>query len=57
MAVDAGDTLNELYAKHTGQPIAKIAEDTDRDNFMTAEEAKSYGIVDEVLTTLKKPTT
>jgi ATP-dependent Clp protease protease subunit len=53
----ARDTLNELYAKHTGQPIAKIAEDTDRDNFMTADEAKSYGIIDEVLTTLKKPIT
>ncbi|HSD87945.1 MAG TPA: ATP-dependent Clp endopeptidase proteolytic subunit ClpP [Kofleriaceae bacterium] len=52
----ARDTINELYAKHTGQPITKIAEDTDRDNFMTAEEAKSYGIIDEILITLKKPT-
>jgi ATP-dependent Clp protease protease subunit len=51
----ARDTINELYAKHTGQPIAKIAEDTDRDNFMSADEAKSYGIIDEILTTLKKP--
>ena len=51
----ARETINELYAKHTGQPIEKIARDTDRDNFMTADEAKAYGIVDEVLTTLKKP--
>ena len=51
----ARDTINELYAKHTGQPVDKIARDTDRDNFMTAAEAKDYGLVDEVLTTLKKP--
>jgi ATP-dependent Clp protease protease subunit len=48
-------TINELYAKHTGQPVEKITHDTERDNFMTATEAKAYGIVDEVLTTLKKP--
>ena len=48
-------TINELYAKHTGQPVEKIAKDTDRDNFMTAPEAKAYGLIDEVLTTLKKP--
>ncbi len=51
----ARQTLNELYAKHTGQPVEKIAADTDRDNFMTADEAKAYGIVDDVVTTLKKP--
>ena len=51
----ARDTINELYAKHTGQPVEKIARDTERDNFMTAEEAKTYGLVDEVLTSLKKP--
>ncbi len=44
------DTLNELLAKHTGQPREKIARDTDRDFFMSAEEAKEYGIIDEVLT-------
>jgi ATP-dependent Clp protease protease subunit len=48
------DTLNELFAKHTGQPVEQIARDTDRDNFMTAEDAKAYGIVDEVLASLKK---
>jgi ATP-dependent Clp protease protease subunit len=51
----ARDTINELYAKHTGQDVEQIARDTDRDNFMSAEEAKSYGLIDEVLTTLKKP--
>ncbi|MFT3699477.1 MAG: ATP-dependent Clp endopeptidase proteolytic subunit ClpP [Kofleriaceae bacterium] len=40
--------LNELYAKHTGQPVERIAKDTDRDNFMTADEAKAYGLVDVV---------
>lgn len=42
-------TLNEKLAFHTGQPLAKIENDTDRDNFMSAEEAKSYGLIDEVL--------
>ncbi len=42
------DNLNDILAKHTGQPIKKIAEDTDRDFFMSAEEAKEYGIVDSV---------
>ena len=51
----AREQINELYAKHTGQTVETIAKDTDRDNFMTAEEAKTYGIVDTVLTTLKKP--
>jgi ATP-dependent Clp protease protease subunit len=49
------DTVNELYAKHTGQPAAKIKHDTERDNFMSAAQAKDYGLIDEVLTTLKKP--
>ncbi|MDD5449121.1 MAG: ATP-dependent Clp endopeptidase proteolytic subunit ClpP [Candidatus Omnitrophica bacterium] len=46
--------LNEILAKHTGQPIEKIEKDTDRDYFMSAEEAKAYGIVDEVITSIKK---
>jgi ATP-dependent Clp protease, protease subunit len=49
------DQLNELYAKHTGQPVEKIKRDTDRDNFMTAAQAKEYGLLDEVLVTAKKP--
>jgi ATP-dependent Clp protease, protease subunit len=41
--------LNEIMAKHTGQTVDQIAHDTERDNFMTAEQAKKYGIIDEVL--------
>ena len=43
------ETLNGLLAKHTGPPIEKIAQDTERDNFMTAEMAQAYGLVDKVL--------
>jgi ATP-dependent Clp protease protease subunit len=42
--------LNEILASHSGQPIERIAKDTDRDFYMNAEEAKTYGIVDDVLT-------
>lgn len=42
-------TLNERLAFHTGQNIERIEKDTDRDNFMSAEEAKAYGLVDDVL--------
>jgi ATP-dependent Clp protease protease subunit len=42
-------TLNEILSKHTGQPIEKIEQDTDRDNFMTAEEALNYGIIDKII--------
>jgi ATP-dependent Clp protease protease subunit len=42
--------LNEILAKHTGQTVETIAKDTDRDNFLSAEEAVKYGIVDKVLT-------
>ena len=48
------DTLNELYSKHTGQPTDKIKHDTERDNFMSAAQAKEYGLIDEVLVTAKK---
>jgi ATP-dependent protease ClpP protease subunit len=43
------DTINGLYAKHTGQPVGKIQHDSERDNFMSAAEAKDYGLIDEVL--------
>ena len=43
-------TLNERLAFHTGQPIETIERDTDHDNFMSAEEAKNYGLIDKVLT-------
>ena len=42
--------LNGMLAKHTGQPVEAIERDTDRDNFMSAEEAMKYGLVDKVLT-------
>jgi ATP-dependent Clp protease protease subunit len=43
------ERLNQLMAQHTGKPIEQIARDTERDNFLTAEEAKTYGMVDKVL--------
>lgn len=43
------DSLNQILARHTGQTSEKIHEDTDRDNIMTSEEAKAYGLVDAVL--------
>lgn len=42
--------LNQIYVTHTGQPYEKIDRDTDRDNFMSAEDAKAYGLIDEVIT-------
>jgi ATP-dependent Clp protease protease subunit len=45
------DTLNHILFQHTGQPIEKVKKDTERDYFMTSEEAKEYGIVDKVITT------
>lgn len=47
--LDTKKRLNEIMAKHTGQSYDKIAADTERDNFMNAQEAKSYGLVDDVL--------
>jgi ATP-dependent Clp protease protease subunit len=41
--------INELLSKHTGQPVEKIAEETERDRYMTADEAKEYGLIDDVL--------
>ena len=43
------EKINELLSKHTGQSLEKIQKDTDRDYFMSAEEAKEYGLIDEVL--------
>lgn len=45
------DRLNKMMAEHTGKPLATIAKDTDRDNFMAADQAKAYGLIDDVLTT------
>ena len=43
------DTLNRILANHTGQPIEKIHDDTDRDYFMSGEDAKAYGLIDDVI--------
>ncbi|MGB3751255.1 MAG: ATP-dependent Clp endopeptidase proteolytic subunit ClpP [Arcobacteraceae bacterium] len=43
------DSLNKLLAEHTGQDVAKVEADTERDNFMSAEEAATYGLVDKVI--------
>lgn len=48
------DALNQILSTHTGQPFEKIRTDTDRDFFMSGAEAKEYGIVDEVIFTMKK---
>jgi len=45
----AKKTINEILARHTGQPLDKIAEETERDRYMSAEEAKAYGLIDDVL--------
>jgi ATP-dependent Clp protease protease subunit len=45
--------LEELIAEHTGQPLEKVAKDTDRDYILTADEAVAYGVVDEVITSRK----
>ena len=47
------NSLNEILAKHTGKALKQVKTDTDRDHFMTAEEAKEYGLVDEVIDTLR----
>jgi ATP-dependent Clp protease protease subunit len=47
------DTLNRILSERTGQPLEKVEKDTDRDNFMTAQEAKDYGLVDEVIVSRK----
>ena len=46
--------LNEIMAHHTGKPIDVIEKDTDRDNFMTAQEAKDYGLIDHVIDRMPK---
>ena len=46
--------LNEILAANTGQPYDVIAEDTERDNYMSAQEAKAYGLIDDVITYKEK---
>ncbi|TGA97373.1 ATP-dependent Clp endopeptidase proteolytic subunit ClpP [Sporolactobacillus shoreae] len=48
------EKLNHIYAERTGQPYDVISKDTDRDNFMSAEEAKAYGLIDDIMTAPKK---
>jgi ATP-dependent Clp protease protease subunit len=48
-------TLNDILAQHTGQPIEKIERDTERDFFMSAEEAKGYGIIDDIILSTARP--
>jgi ATP-dependent Clp protease protease subunit len=43
------DVLNQILSQHTGQPIDRIAKDTDRDFYMDAQQAKDYGVVDDIL--------
>src|SRR3989344_602194 len=45
--------INQILAKHTGQPIKKIEKDTDRDFYMSSEEAKTYGVIDKIIKTAK----
>ena len=47
------ENLNQILAENTGQPIEVIRVDTERDNFMSAEEAKAYGLVDEIIASRK----
>lgn len=47
------DVLNEILSQHTGQPIEKIRSDSERDFFMSSDDAKSYGLIDEVIKTIK----
>lgn len=54
--LDTREVLNGILAKHTGQPIEIIAKDTDRDRYLSAIEAKQYGLVDEVLSKATPPT-
>ena len=48
------DRLNQLLAKNTGQPLAKVEKETDRDFWLSAEEAKLYGVVDEIIKNSKE---
>jgi len=46
--------LNQIISKHTGRPVDQVEKDCDRDNFMSADEAKTYGLVDEVVQSRKE---
>jgi len=55
--LNARDRLNRILARHTGQPLERIAQDTDRDYFMGPEDARAYGVIDRVLTQRSNPET
>lgn len=52
--IEMKNKLNEILAERTGQSLKKIAKDTDRDNFMTTEQSKEYGIIDDIITSAPK---
>lgn len=54
--INTRQTLNEILASHTGQPVEVIAKDTDRDRYLSAQRSKEYGLVDEVVTPKKDKT-
>ena len=56
-AINLSSMINKILSFHTGQNIEKVIQDTDRDYFMSAEEAKNYGIVDKVVQTLQETKT
>jgi ATP-dependent Clp protease protease subunit len=49
------ERLNQILLKHTGHPLEKIEKDTDRDRFMSAEEARDYGLIDQVIEHIEQP--
>ena len=51
----ARKVLNDILSRHTGRPVEDVERDTDRDKFLSAEEARSYGLVDEVVESKKEP--
>ena len=55
--IETREALNEVLAKHTGQPLEVIAKDTDRDRYLKASDAKEYGLVDEILSRPEKSKT
>ena len=53
--VKVKERLNRILIKHTGHPLEKIEKDTDRDRFMSAEEALEYGLIDQVIEHIEQP--
>ena len=50
--VKTREKLNKILSERTGQPLDRIEKDTERDNYMTAQEAKEYGLIDEIMTNI-----